>query len=57
MAIIKHSIHINNIFSIQFEISSKDNNEMQLERILFILLILFIFHFEISGKNDNNLKS
>ena len=38
------------------EISGKDTNDEQLAKIPIILITLFVFHFEISGKNDNNLQ-
>ena len=39
-----------------FEISSKYDNNSQLENIKFIFVTAEIFHFEISGKDNNDLQ-
>ena len=48
ISFIKHRAHTNNFISIQLEISGKDENDEQLHSIVFISLILLVFHFEIS---------
>lgn len=49
----KQITHIIRSICIRFDISFKDDNELQYLKIEFILLALFIFNLVISGKDDN----
>ena len=43
------------LFVFHFDISGKDDKDIQLENKPFISLILLVFHIDISGKDDKIL--
>ena len=42
------------LFVFQFDISGKDDKDLQPQKKAFILVTLLIFHFDISGNDDKD---
>ena len=50
----KHATHISNIWSIAFDKSGNYDNDLQWLKMSHILITFEVFHFDISGNDDND---